>query len=128
METIIAEKLDAILYLMEASSRMKDYYDIYYLAISKNFDGNILKEAIHRTFENRGHLDFIKNIHEVSKFRELESLNNMWNRFMEKEIKISIEFNKVIDIILKLTIPICMAIENKEEYNKTWDFRELGYI
>ena len=70
----------------------------------------------------------IKNIHEVSKFRELESLNNMWNRFMEKEIKISIEFNKVIDIILKLTIPICMAIENKEEYNKTWDFRELGYI
>ena len=128
METIIAEKLDAILYLMEASSRMKDYYDIYYLAISKNFDGNILTEAIHSTFKNRGHLDFIKNIHEVSRFKELDSLNNMWNIFMEKEIKISIEFNKVIDIILELTVPICTAIENEEEYNKTWDFRELTYV
>lgn len=29
METTIAEKLDAILDLMEFSSRMKDYYDIY---------------------------------------------------------------------------------------------------
>ncbi len=128
METIIAEKLDAILYLMEASSRMKDYYDIYYLAISKNFDGNILKEAIYSTFKNRGHLDFIKNIYEVFRFKELDGLNNMWNIFMEKELKISIEFNKVIDIILELTIPICTAIENEDEYNKTWDFRELTYI
>ena len=34
LETTIAEKLDAILSLMEFSSRMKDYYDLYYLAIS----------------------------------------------------------------------------------------------
>lgn len=32
IETTVAEKLDAILSLMEFSSRMKDYYDIYYLA------------------------------------------------------------------------------------------------
>lgn len=31
IETTIAEKIDAILSLMEFSSRMKDYYDIYYL-------------------------------------------------------------------------------------------------
>ena len=112
METIVAEKLDAILYMMEASSRMKDYYDIYYLAISKNFDSNVLREAIYNTFENRKHLDFIKIIHEVSRFKELENLNNMWNRFIEKEIKVSIEFNKVIDVILELTLPVCNAIEN----------------
>lgn len=35
IETTIAEKLDAILSLMEFSSRMKDYYDIYYLAKKK---------------------------------------------------------------------------------------------
>jgi predicted nucleotidyltransferase component of viral defense system len=32
IETTIAVKIDAILSLMEFSSRMKDYYDIYYLA------------------------------------------------------------------------------------------------
>ena len=30
LETTVAEKIDAILSLMEFSSRMKDYYDIYY--------------------------------------------------------------------------------------------------
>ncbi len=128
MEAIVAEKLDAILYLMEASSRMKDYYDIYHLAISKNFNGDILRKSIYNTFKNRRHLNFIKNIDEVSNFKELESLNNMWNRFIEKEINTSIEFSKAIDIIIELTLPICRAIEEKEEYNETWDFKRLKYI
>ena len=45
LETTIAEKLDAILSLMEFSSRMKDYYDIYYLANKFDFDGATLAEA-----------------------------------------------------------------------------------
>lgn len=46
IETTIAEKIDAILSLMEFSSRMKDYYDIYYLANKFDFDGTILSEAL----------------------------------------------------------------------------------
>ena len=42
LETTIAEKIDAILSLMEFSSRMKDYYDIYYLANKFDFDGATL--------------------------------------------------------------------------------------
>lgn len=98
------------------------------MAISKNFNGDILRKSIYNTFKNRRHLNFIKNIHEVSNFKELESLNNMWNRFIEKEINISIEFSKAIDIIIELTLPICRAIEEKEEYNETWDFKRLKYI
>ena len=48
LETTIAEKLDAILNLMEFSSRMKDYYDIYYLANKFDFDGAVLTEAFCR--------------------------------------------------------------------------------
>ena len=55
LETTVAEKLDAILSLMEFSSRMKDYYDLYYLAGKFDFDGATLAEALKRTFENRGH-------------------------------------------------------------------------
>ncbi len=54
LETTIAEKIDAILSLMEFSSRMKDYYDIYYLANKFDFDGATLTEALKKTFENRG--------------------------------------------------------------------------
>ena len=55
LETTIAEKIDAILSLMEFSSRMKDYYDIYYLANRFDFDGATLTKALKKTFENRGH-------------------------------------------------------------------------
>ena len=37
IETTVAEKIDAILSLMEFSSRMKDYYDIYYLSHKLEF-------------------------------------------------------------------------------------------
>ncbi|TJX14993.1 nucleotidyl transferase AbiEii/AbiGii toxin family protein [Tissierella creatinini] len=128
METIVAEKLDAILFLMEASSRMKDYYDIYYLATSKSFDGTSLQEAIYNTFKNRDHLMHIKNIYELSKFKGIDNLNNMWNRFIEEEIRIELEFSSVIDIIYTFILPICEAIENDKEYNKKWDFRIKAYI
>ncbi len=51
LETTIAEKIDAILSLMEFSSRMKDYYDIYYLANKFDFDGKVLSEALKKTFD-----------------------------------------------------------------------------
>lgn len=50
VETTVAEKLDAILSLMEFSSRMKDYYDIYYLANKFDFDGKVLTEALNKNF------------------------------------------------------------------------------
>ena len=53
LETTIAEKIDAILSLMEFSSRMKDYYDIYYLAKKFDFDGEILTEALKKTLSLR---------------------------------------------------------------------------
>ena len=55
IETTVAEKIDAILSLMEFSSRMKDYYDIYYLANKFDFDGKVLTEALRKTFANREH-------------------------------------------------------------------------
>ena len=52
-ESIISEKLDAIIRFMEATGRMKDFYDIYYLASSFEFDGRNLQSAIYETFLNR---------------------------------------------------------------------------
>ena len=52
-ETVIAEKMHAIIDLADQSSRMKDYYDIYHLLTSFQYDTVILQDAINRTFENR---------------------------------------------------------------------------
>jgi len=53
-ESIISEKFEAMLYLAEANSRMKDFYDIYNLCNNFEFDGRILYEAIVQTLHRRG--------------------------------------------------------------------------
>ncbi len=52
-ETVVAEKLHAMVVLGFANSRMKDFYDIYLLAKRFDFDGVILTAAIKATFELR---------------------------------------------------------------------------
>ena len=52
-ETVVAEKLEAMVKLGMANSRMKDFYDIAVLARSFAFDGELLTHAIRATFERR---------------------------------------------------------------------------
>lgn len=52
-ETVVAEKLDAIVRLGMANSRMKDFYDLFVLARRFEFDGALLVLAIRATFERR---------------------------------------------------------------------------
>lgn len=56
IETIIAEKLQTVLWRKIANSRMKDYYDLYYFVTYKwkEVDIEILKRAIRTTFDKRG--------------------------------------------------------------------------
>jgi predicted nucleotidyltransferase component of viral defense system len=84
LETTIAEKLDAILDLMEFSSRMKDYYDIYYLATHFEFDNDTLAEAMCKTFENRNHHFTIEQFNQVIAFGDDESMQKKWQVFAKK--------------------------------------------
>ncbi len=52
-ETVVAEKLDAIVQLGTTNSRMKDFYDLGVLARRFEFDGALLVRAIRATFGRR---------------------------------------------------------------------------
>ncbi|QQR89562.1 MAG: nucleotidyl transferase AbiEii/AbiGii toxin family protein [Myxococcales bacterium] len=52
-ETVVAEKLEAMVQLGMTNSRMKDFYDVMLLARDFDFDGESLVEAIRATFERR---------------------------------------------------------------------------
>lgn len=52
-ETVIAEKFQAMVALGRANSRMKDFYDIWILSRSFNFDDDRLARAIAATFARR---------------------------------------------------------------------------
>lgn len=53
-ETVVAEKLEAMVQLGMANSRMKDFYDLALIARMFDFDGEVLMQAIRATFERRG--------------------------------------------------------------------------
>ena len=52
-ETVVAEKLEAIVKLGMLNTRFKDYYDLFYLGNTFDFDGPPLARAISATFERR---------------------------------------------------------------------------
>jgi len=53
-EAVIAEKFEAMIVLGERNSRIKDFFDIYYLAGHFEFDREILGHALRQTFARRG--------------------------------------------------------------------------
>jgi len=53
-ETVVAEKLEAIVKLGMLNSRFKDYFDLQYLGQKFPFQGDLLVKSIAATFERRG--------------------------------------------------------------------------
>ncbi len=51
--TMVAEKIEAMVRLGMANSRMKDFYDVWLLSRLFEFDGRILCDAIRKTFRRR---------------------------------------------------------------------------
>ena len=120
IETTVAEKIDAILSLMEFSSRMKDYYDIYYLASKFDFDGVTLTEALKKTFENRGHSFTVEQFEQVLTFGSDDAMQKKWKAFCKKIDTKTDGYNTILKTIKAfLTEPFAAAVKGNE-YTKQW--------
>ena len=120
LETTIAEKLDAILSLMEFSSRMKDYYDIYYLANKFDFDGETLTKALKKTFENRGHHFTVEQFEQVMTFGSDDAMQKKWKAFCRKIDTKTDDFDTVLRTIKGfLAEPYNVAVTDNK-YTKSW--------
>lgn len=115
IETTVAEKIDAILSLMEFSSRMKDYYDIYYLANKFDFDGKVLTEALRKTFANREHDFTIEQFEQVMGFDDDVTMQKKWKAFVRKIDTKTDDYSTVLKTIKAfLTKPFTATVESKE--------------
>ena len=120
IETTVAEKIDAILSLMEFSSRMKDYYDTYYLASKFDFDGVTLTEALKKTFENRGHSFTIAQFEQVMTFDNDDAMQKKWKAFIRKIDTKTDDYSTVLKTIKEfLTKPFTAAARDKE-FTEKW--------
>lgn len=120
IETTVAEKLDAILSLMEFSSRMKDYYDIYYLANKFDFDGKVLTEALKKTFTNRGHSFSAMQFQQVMNFDDDLAMQKKWKSFVRRIATDTEDYSTVLKTIKTfLSKPFMAAIEDNK-FTEQW--------
>lgn len=95
VETIIAEKFEAIIKRGTLGTRIRDFYDVHMLlnTQSKNIDKATLKSAIISTAEHRDTIDEIKNWKQVLEIlANNESMQKQWkgyqqDNFYAEEIK-----------------------------------------
>ena len=128
VETTVAEKLDAILSLMEFSSRMKDYYDLYYIANKFDFDGGVLTEALKKTFSNREHSFSLEQFKQAMSFGDDIAMQKKWKAFVRKINTKTDDYSTVLRTIQNfLEQPFTAAVENKI-FTKCWSAANSEWI
>ena len=63
---------------------MKDYYDLYYIANKFDFDGEVLAEALKKTFTNREHSFTLAQFKQVMSFADDFAMQKKWKAFCRK--------------------------------------------
>lgn len=120
IETTVAEKLDAILSLMEFSSRMKDYYDIYYLSSKFDFDGEILKNALKTTFENRSRAYKPEDFSQLMSFGKDSAMQKKWTAFLKKMKVPAVSFDDVLGTMDVFLHEVYVAVVSDSSYLLRW--------
>ncbi len=122
-ETVIAEKTQAMVALGMANSRMKDFYDLWFLAQNHEFDGRVLSEALSATFARRRTVmpqDVPIGLSE--EFGADESKRVQWRAFARKSgVGADMpEFAAAIKIIREFLLPPMDAAREDRSFALQW--------
>jgi len=123
LESAIAEKYQAMVYLDMANSRMKDFYDIWYLMINKNFEGSALQKAIELTFQRRK--TELPDEHPTAltdDFYSDEGKKGQWKAFKRKAglTDVSKTLEEVVKDISGFLWPLNESLNKEEEFDLIW--------
>lgn len=121
-ETVVAEKLDAIVQLGLANSRMKDFYDLALLAKTFDFDGSVLVRAIRATFARRKTpLPVVLPAGLTSAFAADRSKAMQWTAFVRKAgASEAGELEAVLSAIRTFAEAPLMAAASEDVFPRHW--------
>ena len=121
--TVVAEKLEAMVLLGETNSRMKDFYDLWFMSRQFDFDGKILVEAIRATFSRRK-----TNLPEATPFAltgEFSAIKTVqWKAFLRKNSLPELKMAGAVNAIREFTeLPLSHA-SGAKPFLKHWNAAE----
>ena len=101
IETVIAEKVETILSRGVFTTRPRDYYDVYVLVTTQEYDKNLFAEALDATAKHRGSTEKIKDIPSIlEKISESHELKNLWSKYQKKFAYASdISYEMIMDVL-----------------------------
>ncbi len=123
LESAIAEKYQAMVYMDMANSRMKDFYDIWYLMHNQSFKGSALQKAIELTFQRRKtKLPNEPPTALTETFYSDEGKKNQWKAFKRKAglTDVSETLEEVVKDISGFLWPINEHLNKEEEFDSIW--------
>jgi len=106
LETVVAEKFEAMIALSVDNSRMKDFFDVYRILQSHPLDEQILSQAIAATFTTRETQLVETPALFTQKFTEDTRRNNYWKAFLKRiKWKQDLSFREVCTVIAERLKP-----------------------
>ena len=125
-ETVIAEKLQAMVHLGIANSRMKDFYDIRSLARQFSFSGARLAAAIAATFTRRQtELPTESPLALTPAFSTDKQKQTQWKAFLRKtRLDASLDLPQITDELAEFLLPPMMAAGRRERFPQQWSFAD----
>jgi len=121
-ETVVAEKLEAMVFLGTVNSRMKDFYDIWLLARQFDFSGTDLAAAIAGTFTNRRTELDANPIALTEAFTNAEAARNQWAAFIRRSnlVDAPATLEEIREPLRRFLIPVVDAITEGRDFTSTW--------
>jgi len=122
-ETVAAEKLEAMVKLGIANSRMKDFADLDFLASQFEFDGPLLTTAITATFARRKTVIQLRTpMSLTAEFYENADKQKQWNGFIKKS-KLAEQvpdLKSVCERLSKFLVPPYEAARTEAPFAMLW--------
>lgn len=106
---------------------MKDFYDIYYLSKTFNFDGTKLQSAIQQTLQNRGTTYENNSFDHVFALADQPEMLTKWRYFLKSMGTSELEFSTVIQGIGAFLLPVWQNIVTEEPMTGTWNAQAASW-
>jgi hypothetical protein len=122
-ETVIAEKLHAMVQLGMTNSRVRDFHDLWMLAQIFNFEGPIVAAAIHATFRRRQMqipVDVPASL--STEFETDDRKKADWLSFLHRtgKDKNPPALSEVCSLLRTFLMPPCQAVAAGKPFKATW--------
>ena len=120
--TVVAEKLEALISLGVANSRMKDYFDLWVLARHSDFEGEVLRDAIGATLSRRGTdipTDVPFGLTEA--FATDAQKQMQWQGFLKKNRLEALTLEQIVADLQGFLMPPLSAMANGQGFGGTWN-------